>query len=273
MAEITAGMVKALREETGQGMMECKKALAETNGDVQAARDLLRTRGQIKAEKKAARATKEGLIEIVIGDGGKSATMVEVACETDFCARNDVFKAMAKTVAQLASQASPGPVPATPAITDAVQNAFNQIGENMSYVRGIKLAGDIVGVYKHHNSRVGVMVAVQGQVDPTALSEICMHVAFHAPMGISRDDIAPEVIEHEKVIAKAQAIEQGKPEEIAEKMVVGKINKFYKDNCLLEQPFVKDETKTIQQVIGQAKITAVARFEVGETAADAPAEE
>jgi elongation factor Ts len=258
-------MVKALREETGQGMMECKKALEETGGNVEAAKDLLRTRGQLKAEKKAARTTSEGLIQIVVSEDKKSATMVEVDCETDFCARNDVFIAMVDRVAQLASRQPPGPTQADDAIKSAVQEAFNKISENMSFVRGIRLAGDQVGAYRHHNSKVGVLVAVQGIVDPVVLSEVCMHIAFHAPLGIVREDVPKDVIDREKAIAKAQAVEQGKPEQIAEKMVVGKINKFYQDNCLMEQPFVKDPEKTVKQVLGAAKVTAFARYQVGES--------
>ena len=117
-----------------------------------------------------------------------------------------------------------------------MQAAFEKIGENMRYVRGVKLAGEQVGYYKHHNNKVGVVVALDGQVDETVLGELCMHIAFHNPMGVSVDDLPAEVIEREKAVAKAQAIEQGKPEEIAEKMVVGKIRKFCEQNCLLAQP-------------------------------------
>ena len=266
MAEITAAMVKALREDTGQGMMECKKALAETRGDMQAAKDLLRARGLMKADKKSARATGEGLIEIVVAPGATSGTMVEVSCETDFCARNDVFRATVGEVARMAAQAAPGPVAATGSINARVQQAFAQIGENMKYVRGVKLAGEQVGGYKHHNAKVGVLVALKGRLEPTLLSELCMHIAFHRPMGIRAEDIPADVIEHEQAVAKAQAIEQGKPEAIAEKMVVGKVRKFCEENCLLEQKFIKDEEKTVKQVLGAAQVLAFARFEVGQTA-------
>lgn len=269
MAEITAAMVKALREETGQGMMECKKALTETNGDVEAAKDMLRARGQLKAEKKAARAASEGLIGLTLADDRTSGTMVEVACETDFCARNEVFQQMVADVTAKAAQQEPGQTDATEEITSAVQGAFNKIGENMKFVRGVKLAGKQVGAYHHHNNKVGVLLAIDGQVEEQLLSEVCMHIAFHSPMGITRDDIPAEAVEKEKAVAKSQAIEQGKPEEIAEKMVAGKINKFYQENCLMEQAFVKDEDKTIKQVLGDAKVLAFARYEVGQTAAPA----
>ncbi len=265
MAEITAAMVKALREETGQGMMECKKALQETNGDIEAAKDLLRARGQVKAEKKAARTTSEGLVGVAVAEDGKSVTMVEVVCETDFCARSDVFRTMIDDVTKLAGQAPAGEVPATPAINQSVQDALNKIGENMRYVRGIKLAGDQVGAYRHFNGKVGVVIAVAGSVDPEILSQVCMHIAFHNPMGITSEDIGDDVVKRERAVAKQQAIEQGKPEQIAEKMVEGKIRKFFQDNCLIEQPFVKDETKTVGEVLGSAKVKAFARYEVGAT--------
>ncbi|NLF30431.1 MAG: translation elongation factor Ts [Planctomycetes bacterium] len=263
MAEITAAMVKALRESTGQGMMECKKALQETNGDAQAAVDLLRSRGKVKAEKKAARATSEGLVEMVVAKDGSSVTMVEVVCETDFCARNEEFRTMVADVAATAAGMPAGDIAATDAINTRVQQAFEKIGENMRYTRGAKLAGATVGSYKHHNNKVGVIVALDGKLDPTTVSELCMHIAFHNPMGVSADDIPAEVIEHEKVVAKAQAMEEGKPEAIAEKMVVGKVRKFCEQNCLLEQPFIKDETRTVKEVLGGVKVVGFVRYEVG----------
>ena len=170
---------------------------------------------------------------------------------------------MVDEVAKLASQQPAGDIPATGAISAAVQAAFTKIGEKMGYTRGVKLSGAQVGEYKHYNNKVGVIIALEGQADPEALREVCMHIAFNNPMGISREDIPAEVIEKEKRIAKAQAIEQGKPEQIAEKMVAGKINKFYQDNCLMEQPFVKDPAQTVKQVLGGAMVKAFARFQVG----------
>lgn len=265
MAEITAAMVKALREATGQGMMECKKALTESDGDMEKAKDLLRARGQVKAEKKAARATSEGLVELRADTSG--VTMVEVVCETDFTARNDEFKSMVADVADLAAASPAGEVPATDQIAARVQAAFEKIGENMGYTRGVKLTGDQVGCYKHHNNKVGVAVALNGSIDETVLSELCMHIAFHNPMAVAADDIPEEVIEREKAVAKAQAMEQGKPAEIAEKMVIGKIRKFREQNCLLEQPFIKDETRTVKEVLGDATVASFVRYEVGEVSA------
>jgi len=270
MAQITAAMVKALREDTGQGMMECKKALTEAGGDAEAAKELLRKRGLLKAEKKADRAASEGLIDLVIADDGTSAAMVEISSETDFTARNEVFQKMVADVATLAAEAAPGEVPASEAMTVLVQQAFEKIGENMAYVRGVKLTGAQVGAYKHHNNKVGVLVALDGKLDATVLSELCMHIAFHSPMGISADDIPADLIEREKSRAKAQAMEQGKNESIAEKMVTGKLRKFCQQNCLLEQPFIKDEDRTVKQVLGDATVTAFVRYAVGEVAAAEP---
>ncbi len=268
MAKITASMVKALREQTGQGMMDCKKALGETDGDVDAAKDLLRARGQVKAEKKATRSASEGLVQMLAEPDNKAITMVEVACETDFCSRNDQFKTMVADVTTMAAAAPAGDVAATDEITACVQTAFEKIGENMRYVRGVKIAGEQVGSYKHHNNKVGVVLAVDKAIDAEILSQLCMHIAFHNPMGISIDDIPADVLDREKAVAKAQAVEEGKPEEIAEKMVVGKIRKFCQQNCLLEQPFIKDETQTVKQVLGDANIAGFARFEVGVAAED-----
>ncbi len=263
MAEITAKMVKALRDETGQGMMDCKKALAETGGDVGVAVELLRKRGMVAAETKAARTATEGLIAIGETDG--SAAMVEVVCETDFCARNDEFRAMVGKVASLAVGAGDdGEVQATDEITAAVQGCFNKIGENMRYVRGVKVSAPKVGSYIHHNGKVGVLVGIDGDIDAQTVSDICMHIAFADPIGLTKDDIPADLVEKEKRIATEQAIKAGKPKEIAEKMVVGKIDKFLASKALLEQPFVRDDKKKVKDVLGKAKITTFARFQVGQ---------
>ena len=263
MAEITAATVKALREKTGQGMMECKKALQEVDGDMEAASDLLRKKGLVTAEKKAGRETSEGLVGIQVAGDSSVATMVEVHCETDFCARNDVFQAMVADVLSIADQAEPGDVQATDAINDAVQATLSKIGENMSYARGIKIAAPRVGTYLHHNNKVGVVVGVDGDVTDETLADLCMHIAFADPVGITVDDIPAEVVEKEKKFATQQAIESGKPPEIAEKMVAGKMRKFLSGKALLEQPFVRDDKKNVQEILGAATVTAFARFAVG----------
>jgi elongation factor Ts len=261
MAEITAATVKALRDQTGQGMMECKKALQEADGDMEAARDVLRKKGLVMAEKKAGRATTEGLVAVKPRDG--SAVMVEVRCETDFCARNEAFVALVDKLADLAGEAAAGEVQATEAMTQAVQDTLAKIGENMSYARGVKIEAPRIGTYVHHNNKVGVIVGVEGEIADETLNDLCMHIAFADPMGIARDDIPADVIEREKRLAKEQAVESGKPPEIAEKIVLGKINKFLAANALLDQPFIRDDKKKVKAVLGGAKVTAFARFAVG----------
>ena len=264
MAEITAATVKALREKTGQGMMECKKALQETSGDMEAASDLLRKKGLVTAEKRAERETSEGLVGIQVADDASAGTMVEVHCETDFCARNDVFQAMVADVLSMADQAEPGCVEATDAINESVQAALAKIGENMSYARGIKIAAPRVGTYLHHNRKVGVIVGVDGEASDETLADLCMHIAFADPVGITVDDIPEDVVEKEKKFATQQAIDSGKPPEIAEKIVSGKMRKFLSERALLEQPFVRDDKKKVKDILGGAAVTAFARFAVGE---------
>jgi elongation factor Ts len=267
MAEITAAMVKALREETGQGMMECKKALAEANGDVEAARDLLRKRGLVTAEKKAGRATGEGLVAVACNADRTSAAMVEARCETDFCARNEVFQAMVRDLANLASSAPDGSVTETPEMKTLVQQALAKIGENMSFSRGMKITADHIASYVHHNGKVGVIVGADGEASEEVLKDICMHIAFANPMGVSPEDIPQELIDKEKKIAVEQAMEAGKPKDIAEKMVAGKIRKFVEERSLTEQLVALEEKygkKKVKDLLPKGKIKAFARFAVGE---------
>jgi elongation factor Ts len=261
MAEITAAMVKTLREQTSQGMMECKKALQEANGDVEAARDILRKKGLVKAEKKADRATSEGLIGIRKLDG--AAVMVEARCETDFCARNDEFQAMLAKLVDQAAQQPAGPITATDAMKDAVQAALAKISENMSFARGIKIAAPRIGTYLHHNKKVGVVVGVEGEISDETLSDLCMHVAFADPMGINSADVPAELVEKDRRFAREEAIASGKPAEIAEKMVEGKIRKFLTDRALVEQLFIRDDKKKVKDILGKAKVVAFARYAVG----------
>ncbi|KPK82782.1 MAG: hypothetical protein AMJ81_09220 [Phycisphaerae bacterium SM23_33] len=262
MAEITAAKVKALRERTGQGMMECKKALVETEGDMDAAVELLRKRGLAAAEKKAGREAKEGLVAVCRSDGG--AAMVEVVCETDFCARNEEFQKMVEVVASLAAAAPEGPVEATKEISQVVQACFNKIGENMRYSRGVKISAPTVGHYLHHNRKVGVVVGLEGEIAPETLNELCMHIAFADPMAITLDEIPAEVVERERRIAAEQAAEAGKPPQVVEKIVQGKVRKFLTTQALLEQAFVKDEKKKVKEILGQAKVKTFARFAIGQ---------
>ena len=256
-------MVKTLREETGLGMMDCKKALDETAGDMEAAKDLLRKKGMTTAEKKAGRATSEGMVAIRVNAEKTSAAMVMVRCETDFCARNDVFKQMVGEIADEAMKAADGAIPASPRVTERVQAALAKIGENMSYGKGIKLSAGRVGTYVHHNGKVGVLIAVDGPVEDAVLADLCMHIAFADPLAVSKNDVPAELIAKEREIATAQAAESGKPANIIEKMVEGKVNKFLEANALIEQPFVRDDKKKVKDILGAATVRAFARFDVG----------
>jgi len=263
MPEITTAMVKALREQTGQGMMDCKKALQEAGGDIEAARDILRKKGLVTAETKAGRATAEGLVAIRVSPDGTSAAMVEIQCETDFCARNDVFRQMADDVAAMALACGDGPVEATEAMKEAVVAALSKIGENMSYARGVKISAPRIGTYVHHNRKVGVVVGLAGEISDEALADLCMHVAFADPMGITKDDVPADLVEKEKKLAREQALESGKPPQIVEKIVSGKVSKFLSSHALIEQQFVRDDKKKVKNVLGGATVQAFARFAVG----------
>ncbi len=260
MTEITASVVKALREETGLGMMQCKKALQEVGGDMEEAKILLRKKGLDTADTKAGRATKEGLIGICTRDG---AAMVEIQCETDFVARNETFRQMVQSVADMACQLPDGPIEPNDAIDEAIQVVLAKMGENMGFARGVKLSAPCVGSYLHHNGKVGVLVGVDGEITQECLSDLCMQIAFADPIGITKDDIPADLIERERDIATHQASESGKPPPVVEKIVAGKIGKFLAENALLEQVFIRDEKKKVKDILGSAKIICFARFAVG----------
>jgi elongation factor Ts len=263
MAEITAATVKALREATNQGMMECKKALEQANGDLEAAKDLLRKKGLDTAVKKAGRETKEGMIAICLSSDNKQAAMVEIQCETDFCARNDVFREMVKNVAGMALKEADGKVSISQEMQQALQSALAKTGENMGYARGFKISAPRVGSYTHHNNKVGVLVGIDGQIDDETLSNLCMHIAFSEPVGISTADIPADLVAKEREIAQAQAAESGKPAEIVTKMVEGKVNKYLAANALMEQPWVRDDKQKVKEVLKGAKVTVFVRYSVG----------
>lgn len=264
MAAISAALVKQLREETSLGMMDCKKALEEAGGDIEAAKEGLRRKGLATAEKKAGRATREGLIGMKVAADKTAAAMVEVQCETDFCARNDEFRSMVADLVNHAYEAADGSVDATDAINERLQSTLAKIGENMSYARGVKISAPRVGHYLHHNLKVGVLVGLDGQVDDEIVNDLCMHIAFADPMGIVPEDIPADLVAKERQFAKQQAIDSGKPAEIAEKMVEGKMKKFLAERALMEQAFVKDDKKQVKDILGGVKVTAFARFAVGD---------
>lgn len=261
---VTAALVKELRDFTGLGMMDCKKALDETNGDIEAAKDLLRKKGMATAEKKSGRATKEGLISMKFNDDNTSAAMVEIQCETDFCSRNEEFQAMIVEMANMAFEAADGKVEATDAMTECLQATLAKIGENMNYARGVKISAPKIVSYLHHNHKVGVLVGLDGELDAESASGLCQHIAFANPMGLVAEDIPAEIIEKERSFAVQEAVDSGKPQEIAEKMVEGKMKKFVAERVLLEQKYVRDEKMQIKELLGDVKVTTFARFAVGD---------
>lgn len=271
---ISASLVKELRERTSAGMMECKKALVETDGDIEAAVEYLRKTGMAKADKKADRTAAEGLIIINASDDAKSAAMVEVNCETDFVAKDDSFQTFSKEVAAIALSTKPADVDALlsskmqsgDTVQDTVKGLIAKIGENMSVRRFINCESSEgkLGSYLH-GSRIGVLVDVVGGDDELA-KDIAMHIAATKPVCVSADEVSPDLIEKEKEIFSAQAAESGKPPEIIEKMISGRIAKYLKEITLLGQPFVKDPDTTVEKLLKSkgAKVVSFTRFEVGE---------
>ena len=271
MAEVTAAMVKELREITGLGMMECKKALVETDGDLKSAEDLLRVKSGAKANKAAGRVAAEGVIGAYLSADGKFASLVEVNCETDFVAKNADFLEFASALAQLVTQHNPANVAALSALSldggtvEAKRQALVQkIGENLSIRRfhrvqtGGKLAQYLHGV------KIGVLVEFEG-ADEVG-KDLAMHIAFAKPQFMSRDQVAPEVLARERDVLVARAQESGKPANIAEKMVDGGLNKFLGDITLLGQAFIKDDKLTVEKMLAakHAKLLSYKFFVVGE---------
>jgi len=271
---ITASQVKELRERTGAGMMECKKALVETNGDIETAIDNMRKSGAAKAEKKAGRVAAEGVVVTSISDDAKVAVIVEINSETDFVARDDSFKAFSSAVVATALANKTATIEAlnnaTIASGETVElartNLIAKIGENIS-VRRVQLVEAEDGVLNAyiHGGQIGVIAALKGGTADLA-KDIAMHAAATNPQFITPEEISEDVYNREKEIFTAQAIASGKPAEIAEKMVVGRMRKFSAEVCLVGQPFVKDPSTTVGDLLksAQAEVTSLIRLEVGE---------
>ena len=265
MAAISASMVKELRERTGLGMMECKKALVEADGNLELAIENLRKSSGMKAAKKAGRVAADGVVRVAVN--GSQGTLLEVNSETDFVARDDNFSAFADKVIAKASLAASTDVGALMEgeLEDARSALVQKIGENITVRRIEKISASVVGVYVHSNEKIGVMIGLDGGSQELA-KDIAMHVAASNPMVVNPDDVDPGVIEKEKEIFAAQAESSGKPAEIIEKMVGGRIRKFLAEISLVEQPFVKDPDQTVGQLVeaAGARVTGMVRFEVGE---------
>ncbi len=289
MAEITAALVKELREKTGAGMMDCKKALAESNGDMEAAVDWLRAKGLSKAAKKAGRTAAEGLVGVMTD--AKSGAIVEVNAETDFVARNELFQkaVMATTKIALKNDGDFEKVIAAPApdgdgtVKDMFVNLVAKIGENMQLRRtaGVKVSEGVVAPYVHNAAadgmgKIGVLVALESSAKSDDLLDlgrkIAMHVAAARPLAATTAELDPQVVEKERVILTEQAKESGKPDNVVEKMVEGRLRKFYQESVLVEQAFVMDPDVTVGKFIentakelgAPVTLKGFIKFEVGE---------
>ncbi len=272
MAEITAGMVKELRERTGLGMMECKKALTETNGDMKAAEDLLRIKSGAKASKAAGRVAAEGIIGAFISPDRKTGALVEVNCETDFVAKNVDFIDFAKSLAQFASENDPSDVAALSAagmggktVEEIRQELVMKLGENISIRRLARFKTEGQLAFYLHGSKIGVLVDYAG-ADEGLGKDIAMHIAASKPVCVSKDEVPAELISREREIYTAQAAESGKPANIVEKMVDGRMAKYLAEVTLLGQPFVKDPDQTVEKLLAAkgAKVNTFQMFVVGE---------
>ena len=264
MAEITAAMVKELREKTDAPMMECKKALAEAGGDMAKAEEVLRVKLGNKASKAAARVTAEGLVGVFIADGAQAGAVIEVNCETDFVSKNDDFIGFVNQLARLVVEKAPADVAALSALpmgegtVDSVRAALvGKIGENMSIRRFQRIATDGKLASYIHGGRIGVLVEYTG--DEAAGKDVAMHVAATKPKALDAANVPAEDVERERSIATQKAAESGKPADIVAKMVEGTIQKYLKEVALLSQPFVKDDKQTVEQML-KSRQSAVRQF-------------
>ena len=273
MAEITAGLVKELREKTDAPMMECKKALTEAGGDMGKAEEILRVKLGNKASRAASRIAAEGVVAAHVARDGKSGALVEVNCETDFVAKNDEFLALAGAIAELVAVRNPADVDALSrlplkgaTVEDARKALIGKIGENIAIrrFRRIAAAGRLA-VYIHGGARIGVLVDVTGG-DETLAKDLAMHIAASKPAALSASEVPAELVQRERAIAAAKAAESGKPATIVEKMVEGSVQKFLKEVTLLGQPFVKNDKLSIEQLLQSrsASVAAFALYVVGE---------
>ena len=274
MAQITASLVKELRERTGAGMMDCKKALTQTDGNIDAAIDYLRENGIAKAAKKADRIAAEGLSYIEVK--GNKAVILEINSETDFVAKNEKFVALVKNVANAILAAEPKSleealqVQAEGGTVEAVINeGIATIGEKLSLRRFevlTKTDADSFGAYSHMGGRIGVLTLVEGSTDEQAAKDVAMHIAALAPRYLDESEVPADVLEHEKKVLTEQALNEGKPAIIVEKMIVGRINKFLEEITVVKQKFVKDDSLTVEKFVASkgGKLAKFVRYEVGE---------
>jgi len=288
VAEISAQAVRALRERTGAGMMECKKALGDAGGDVDRAIELLRERGLAKGAKRAGRATSEGAIALALGD--MAAGIVELGCETDFVAKTDDFQRLASQLAAAALAHADAKTPeallAKAGLQDGVQAASGKLGENVVLKRTARLAvpgsAGRTGGYVHAGGRLGVIVALETAASGDGLErlakDVAMHVAAHdpSPVAVDREGVPKALLEKETEILRRQAAQEGKPPNVTERIVEGRLKKFYGEVCLLEQAFVKNPDQSVAQLLEEAgkklgqpvRVSGFVRFKLGETATE-----
>lgn len=258
----TAKDVMALRQKTDLPMMECKKALEANAGDADKAYAWLVEKLKGKMAKRTERATGEGRIGLLVqGDQG---VMIEIRTETDFTARNESFQQMTLDATAEAMKQPAGDITASDAMTKRIDDLRISTGENVNFARGVKFEGGTVGGYLHHDAKRGVLVQCEGSVDDATLKGVCQHIVAMDPKGISEADVPAEQIEAIRAEAITEAKETGKPEEIAQKIAEGKVRKFLEDNTLLNQKYVLDETRTVQDVLGSATIQRFVRYTLGE---------
>ena len=273
---ITAGLVKELREKTGAGMMDCKKVLTETDGDMEKAIELLRERGIAKAAKKSGRVAAEGLVECYISEDGKVGAVVEVNSETDFVAKNEEFKTFVMNVAKQVVETNPKDVEellaqeakfeAGKTVNEALIEKIATIGENLSIRRFARFESKgLLEKYIHGDGKIAVLINMIGGEKELA-KDICMQIAAARPEFVKREEVPQERVDKEMEILKAQAMNEGKPEQIAEKIVQGRVGKFYEEICLVDQVFVKDSSMKVSELLKQhnAEVVEFARFEKGE---------
>lgn len=271
---ITASMVKDLRTQTGAGMMDCKKALVEAEGDIAKAVDILREKGLSQAAKKASRVAAEGAVSSAVSEDGKTGTILEVNCETDFVGTNEDFRNLAASIADQILAVNPADVEALldseidgKKVRDLVTEAVAKIGENISVRRFVRYesAEGKVYSYIHGGGKIGVLVEMIGADDELG-KDIAMQVAAANPSYLDRTQVSQAEIDHEKEVLAVEARNEGKPEKIIEKMVIGRINKYYKEVCLVDQEFIKDGDLTISKLLKSknASVVRFARYQLGE---------
>lgn len=271
---ISAKLVKELRDKTGAGMMDCKKALVETDGDLDKAIDYLRENGIAKAAKKADRIAAEGAVYIT--SEGNEAVIVEINSETDFVARNEAFQDLVKKIASHILATKPADVEALynseldgETVTSIMNNAVATIGEKLNIRRfavETKTDNDAFGQYMHMGGRIGVLTVVEGTTDEAVAKDVAMHAAALNPKYVSRDQVDQAELDHEREVLRQQALNEGKPEKIVDKMVEGRVRKYLEEICIVDQPFVKDSDQTVQQFLDsqKASIRTFVRYELGE---------